>query len=310
LVSPSFVPAMASPQGPPPERRDGLLHEIFHVLDQKQRGFVSKVELSHILDAMQADAGRHRLSIPEGLSPRKILRDCRVNLQDMTGFLEELTVADLEDVKWFAESVVKVETELRDLWVFALRRWREDLLRLQSRELHQYLLNSQPKAVSRWLQLRDGATTSPTNGPGLGFSLHEVETLFAANTAEEINSYQQQMEPFLQALDVRRQLEIITAGEVWTKRSQPEFLAAQKTEKLQKDQIKQEKDSAFELLDALTKSGALALSHATLHVVLCASQCFENGTMKSCSKYGGGHGTVAAALRSRRHQGHSMLADP
>eukprot|EP00435_Cladocopium_sp_Y103_P054534 s86_g17.t1 len=196
---------MASPRGPPPERRDGLLHEIFHVLDQKQRGFVSKVELSHILDAMQADAGRHRLSIPEGLSPRKILRDCRVNLQDMTGFLEELTVADLEDVKWFAESVVKVETELRDLWVEALRsggvtvrlwqlscwanvrRWREDLLRLQSRELHQYLLNSQPKAVSRWLQLRDGATSSPTNaerGPGLGFSLHEVETLFAVRRAQ------------------------------------------------------------------------------------------------------------------------------
>lgn len=201
---------MASPRGPP-ERRDGLLHEIFDVLDQKQRGFVSKVELSHILDAMQADAGRHRLSIPEGLSPRKILRDCRVNLQDMTGFLEELTVADLEDVKWFAESVVKVETELRDLWVDALRRWQEDLLRLQSRELHQYLLNSQPKAVSRWLQLRDGAVgaNSPGGGTasGLGFSLHEVETLFAANTAEEINSYQQQMEPFLQALDIRRQLE-------------------------------------------------------------------------------------------------------
>ncbi|CAK8986357.1 unnamed protein product [Durusdinium trenchii] len=182
------------------DRRDGLLHEIFHVLDQKQRGFVSKVELSHILDAMQADAGGGRLPIPEGLSPRKIQRDCRVNLQDMSGWLEELSVTDLEDVKWFAESVVKVETELRDLWADALRRWRDDLLLLQSRDLHRYLFTSQPPRVARWLRLRDQT-------PGLGFTQHEVETLFAANTAEEINGYHQEMQPFLNALDLRRQLE-------------------------------------------------------------------------------------------------------
>lgn len=35
--------------------------QIFHVLDQKQRGFVSKVELSHILDAMQVAAPRERV---------------------------------------------------------------------------------------------------------------------------------------------------------------------------------------------------------------------------------------------------------
>jgi len=206
---------MASPRGTVngEERRDGLLHEIFHVLDQKQRGFVSKVELSHILDAMQADAN-DRLPIPEGLSPRKILRDCRVNLQDLSGFLEELSVADLEDVKWFAESVVKVETELKDAWMAALRKWRDDLLLLQSRDLHRYLLNSQPKAVSRWLQLReDTAPDSPTSPgrPGLGFSQHEVETLFAANTAEEITSYHQRMEPFLKAVEVRRQLEFFVS---------------------------------------------------------------------------------------------------
>ncbi|CAL1125869.1 unnamed protein product [Cladocopium goreaui] len=89
----------------------------------------------------------------------------------------------------------------------------------------------------------------------------------------DVTQVPKQLDEALEKVDAVRPT-IITAGEVWTKRSQPEFLAAQKTEKLQKDQIKQEKDSAFELLDALTKSGALALSHATLHVVLCASQCF------------------------------------
>ena len=37
----------------------------------------------------------------------------------------------------------------------------------------------------------------------------------------------------------------------------------------------QEKNAAFDLLDMITKSGAIPLSHATLHVVLCATHCFD-----------------------------------
>lgn len=37
----------------------------------------------------------------------------------------------------------------------------------------------------------------------------------------------------------------------------------------------QAREDALELLDALTKSGKLPLSHAELHVVICASHCFE-----------------------------------
>lgn len=94
----------------------------------------------------------------------------------------------------------------------------------------------------------------------------------------DVTQVPKQLDEALEKVDAVRPT-IITAGEVWTKRSQPKLLAAQKTEKLQKEQIKQEKDSALELLDALTKSGALPLSHATLHVVLCASQCFDKTVM-------------------------------
>lgn len=73
---------------------------------------------------------------------------------------------------------------------------------------------------------------------------------------------------------------IITPEETWTKRSQKGLLAA-KTEKIQAEQIKTEKNAAFDLLDMITKSGAIPLSHATLHVILCATHCFDKTLMET-----------------------------
>ncbi|CAE7832938.1 Ctss [Symbiodinium sp. CCMP2592] len=187
-----------------PTRRSVLLEEVFRALDSKQRGFVSKVELAHILDAMQADA-KGPMPIPEALLPHKISRDCKVSPQDLTGWLEALSVAELEDVKWFAESVVKVESELREVWLHAVKRWQEAVVQLQSRDLHRYLLSSQPSRVARWLQLRTDPS-EPVGLPGLGFSQHEVETLFADETADDINACHEHIEPFLLAVQLREEL--------------------------------------------------------------------------------------------------------
>jgi hypothetical protein len=43
---------------------------------------------------------------------------------------------------------------------------------------------------------------------------------------------------------------------------------------LGQDQLHTEKNRAFDLLDALTKSGALALHNTTLHIVIASTHSF------------------------------------
>ena len=44
---------------------------------------------------------------------------------------------------------------------------------------------------------------------------------------------------------------------------------------------KKEKDAAFDLLDALTKTGGLAVEHASLHVVIAATHCFDKTVLQT-----------------------------
>ena len=49
--------------------------------------------------------------------------------------------------------------------------------------------------------------------------------------------------------------------------------------KLRSEQHKQERNKVFDLLDLLTKSGSLPIEHASLHVVIAATQCFEKSIL-------------------------------
>jgi len=168
------------------------------------------VELSHILNAMQADSSV-KFQVPEALKPTRNAKDTRVTLVDLSNFLTDLSTADLEDVKWFAESVVKVESELRLVWKKAVQRWRGRVACLYNRNLHRYLLTSQPERVSRWLLLRTSMDEVNKDDAsigllGLGISQQEVEVLFTDETADDINRCSDKIEPFLTALEVRDRL--------------------------------------------------------------------------------------------------------
>merc|ERR1719330_854334 len=68
---------------------------------------------------------------------------------------------------------------------------------------------------------------------------------------------------------------IISPGKVWSKVSQKALLASPITATLHAAAQKTEKDAAFDLLDALTKSGGLPINHAALHIVVAATHCFD-----------------------------------
>lgn len=68
---------------------------------------------------------------------------------------------------------------------------------------------------------------------------------------------------------------IIKMGPTWSRKSQAGLLSKPTTSSLQETEQKEEKNQAFDLLDALTRSGVLAVVEASLHVVLAATHCFD-----------------------------------
>jgi len=69
---------------------------------------------------------------------------------------------------------------------------------------------------------------------------------------------------------------IIKTGQEWVRNRQENILAAVKREELSDDKdLKQEKDKAFDLLDALSRSGSLSIKSSELHVIVAVTHCFE-----------------------------------
>eukprot|EP01128_Nolandella_sp_AFSM9_P011060 TRINITY_DN777_c0_g1_i2.p1 TRINITY_DN777_c0_g1~~TRINITY_DN777_c0_g1_i2.p1 ORF type:complete len:420 (+),score=121.76 TRINITY_DN777_c0_g1_i2:372-1631(+) len=74
---------------------------------------------------------------------------------------------------------------------------------------------------------------------------------------------------------------IISAGSTWAKKSCKSLLSKPASSTLGNEELKSAKNSAFDLLDALTKSGAIAVDHAELHVIVAATHCFDRTLMNT-----------------------------
>mmetsp|Transcript_99882 Transcript_99882/g.258080 ORF Transcript_99882/g.258080 Transcript_99882/m.258080 type:complete len:463 (-) Transcript_99882:220-1608(-) len=104
-----------------------------------------------------------------------------------------------------------------------------------------------------------------------------VDFTSKASGVRDYTRVPKEMDERFEVLDSDKALRptIISPGTPWTKKAQKALLASATTVTLDSDAQKTEKDAAFDLLDALTKSGALPIEHASLHVVVAATHCFD-----------------------------------
>jgi hypothetical protein len=76
----------------------------------------------------------------------------------------------------------------------------------------------------------------------------------------------------------------VELGDVWRKKFQKALLAKPSETSLGTDELRTEKNKAFDLLDALSKSGALALGNCQLHVVIVVTHCFDRMVMETVTR--------------------------
>ncbi|KAG7367625.1 hypothetical protein IV203_030296 [Nitzschia inconspicua] len=66
---------------------------------------------------------------------------------------------------------------------------------------------------------------------------------------------------------------------MWKRDRQENLLSPPNVSTLSNDEIKTEKNKAFDLLDALSRSGSLPIQYSELHVVVCVTHCFDKNVM-------------------------------
>jgi hypothetical protein len=74
---------------------------------------------------------------------------------------------------------------------------------------------------------------------------------------------------------------LIKTGVHWTKKTQKGLLSKLSSSSMSSAEQKTEKSQAFDLLDALSRSGALPIASAELHVMVAATHCFDKSLVET-----------------------------
>jgi len=133
---------------------------------------------------------------------------------------------------------------------------------------------SAPAANAAPASTQASSTTPQQQTPQHGHPEHSGQVVDAGRDYTKVPK---EMDASFERFDTDSQLRptIITPAGSWTKRAQKALLATPTTTTMYSDEQKKEKDAAFDLLDALTKSGAVPVEHASLHIVVAATHCFD-----------------------------------
>lgn len=110
-----------------------------------------------------------------------------------------------------------------------------------------------------------------------------VEKNFSESEIEDITKLPSTLDRKFEELDEDSALRptIIQIGTSWTKRTQKALLAPPVEEKWSNTEQEQARNQAFDLLDSLSRSGALSVDNASLHVVIASTHCFAKNVMNT-----------------------------
>jgi hypothetical protein len=99
--------------------------------------------------------------------------------------------------------------------------------------------------------------------------------------AEDFTAIPQILDAKLEKYDLDNALRstIIKASQHWIRKRQQNLLITASSTHMTKSDIDSEKKKAFDMLDAISRSGTLPIDSAELHVVIALSHCFENDVM-------------------------------
>eukprot|EP00668_Euglena_longa_P009750 GGOE01011786.1.p1 GENE.GGOE01011786.1~~GGOE01011786.1.p1 ORF type:complete len:962 (-),score=350.48 GGOE01011786.1:536-3421(-) len=127
------------------------------------------------------------------------------------------------------------------------------------------------------------STTSTATGKQQGSELpaQRTEAEPGAGAAVDYTQLPALLDERFEALDVDSALRptIITPGHTWEKRSQAGLLSDMKRSDVGTEEQKALRQQAMDLIDALSRSGALVMEDAQLHVVVAATHCFDQSLL-------------------------------
>jgi len=136
-----------------------------------------------------------------------------------------------------------------------------------------------PEVISNKGSLASGSVPTPE----VGNNRSDRKLSISSGGVDDYTQIPVEMDRKFEALDVDGALRptIVDIAKVWTKKSQKALLAPQTEQTLYIDEQAQERNRAFDLLDALSRSGCLSFDHASLHVVLASTHCFDKTLMNT-----------------------------
>ena len=135
-------------------------------------------------------------------------------------------------------------------------------------------------SVSAPVPPAQAAETSPTATTPTHLFLQKAAPA-AGRSGVDFTSMPKMLDASIEKYDIDSALRstVIKTDEFWTRRRQENLLSKLETRILGSETIKSEKNKAFDLLDALSRSGSLPISYSDLHVLLCVTHCFEKDVM-------------------------------